>query len=63
MWPTLVPSVGPYDVWATHWGYQPIAGAKTPDDEKVHARRMVARTGQDTMVPLLDAQFRRLRSG
>ncbi len=30
----LVPSVGPYDVWATHWGYQPIAGVKTPDDEK-----------------------------
>jgi len=30
----LVPTVGPYDVWATRWGYQPIANAKTPDDEK-----------------------------
>lgn len=30
----LVPRVGPYDVWATRWGYQPIANAKTPDDEK-----------------------------
>ena len=30
----LVPRVGPYDVWATHWGYAPIAGAKTADDEK-----------------------------
>jgi len=30
----LVPSVGPYDVWATHWGYQPIADASTADDEK-----------------------------
>ena len=30
----LVPSVGPYDVWATRWGYKPIAGVKTPDDEK-----------------------------
>jgi hypothetical protein len=30
----LVPSVGPYDVWATRWGYAPISDAKTPDDEK-----------------------------
>jgi hypothetical protein len=30
----LVPQIGPYDVWATHWGYAPIAGAKTPDEEK-----------------------------
>jgi hypothetical protein len=30
----LVPRVGPYDIWATHWGYAPIAGAKTPEDEE-----------------------------
>jgi len=30
----LVPRIGPYDVWATRWGYTPIPGAKTPDDEK-----------------------------
>ncbi|MGA2736965.1 MAG: zinc-dependent metalloprotease [Bryobacteraceae bacterium] len=30
----LVPTVGPYDIWATRWGYQPIADAKAPDDEK-----------------------------
>ena len=30
----LVPRVGPYDIWATHWGYAPIPSAKTPDDEK-----------------------------
>lgn len=29
----LVPDVGPYDVWATMWGYKPIANAQTPDDE------------------------------
>ncbi len=29
----LVPSVGPYDIWATRWGYKPIAG-DTPDSEK-----------------------------
>jgi hypothetical protein len=30
----LVPGIGPYDKWATHWGYAPIAGAAFPDDEK-----------------------------
>ncbi|HSE19819.1 MAG TPA: zinc-dependent metalloprotease [Pyrinomonadaceae bacterium] len=30
----LVPGIGPYDKWATMWGYKPIAGANTPDDEK-----------------------------
>ncbi len=30
----LVPGIGPYDRWATMWGYTPIPGAATPDDEK-----------------------------
>lgn len=30
----LVPGIGPYDVWATMWGYKPIPGAKTPDEER-----------------------------
>jgi hypothetical protein len=30
----LIPRIGPYDVWATKWGYSPIAGAKSADDEK-----------------------------
>ncbi len=30
----LVPGIGPYDIWATKWGYTPIAGVKTADDEK-----------------------------
>jgi hypothetical protein len=30
----LVPKIGPYDKWATMWGYKPIPGAQTPDDEK-----------------------------
>jgi len=29
----LIPKIGPYDIFATHWGYAPIAGAKTPQDE------------------------------
>ena len=30
----LIPGIGPYDVWATMWGYKPIPDAKTPDEEK-----------------------------
>jgi hypothetical protein len=30
----LIPRIGPYDRWATMWGYKPIPGAKTPADEK-----------------------------
>jgi hypothetical protein len=30
----LVPRIGPYDVWATKWGYTPIPTAKTKDEEK-----------------------------
>jgi hypothetical protein len=30
----LIPRVGPYDVWATKWGYAPIPNANSPDDEK-----------------------------
>lgn len=30
----LVPKVGPYDTWATMWGYKPIPGAATPDAER-----------------------------
>lgn len=30
----LIPKVGPYDKWATMWGYKPIPGANSPDREK-----------------------------
>ncbi len=30
----LIPRVGPYDLFATRWGYAPIQGAQTPDDER-----------------------------
>lgn len=30
----LIPGIGPYDKWATMWGYRPIPGAKSADDEK-----------------------------
>jgi hypothetical protein len=30
----LIPKIGPYDKWATMWGYKPVPGAHTPDEEK-----------------------------
>ena len=30
----LVPKIGPYDIWATHWGYAPIPQARTAEDER-----------------------------
>lgn len=30
----LIPKIGPYDKWATMWGYKPIAGTTTPQSEK-----------------------------
>jgi hypothetical protein len=30
----LVPDIGPYDKWATMWGYNPIPEAKTADQER-----------------------------
>ena len=30
----LFPVIGPYDKWATHWGYAPIPGARTPEAER-----------------------------
>ena len=30
----LIPVIGPYDYFAIEWGYKPIPGAKTPEEEK-----------------------------
>ncbi len=30
----LIPQLGPYDIYAVKWGYSPIPGARTPDEEK-----------------------------
>ena len=30
----LIPGIGPYDKWATMWGYKPIPGANSPEAEK-----------------------------
>lgn len=31
----LIPGIGPYDEWATMWGYKPIPTAKSSDEERV----------------------------
>ncbi|MEO5510145.1 MAG: zinc-dependent metalloprotease [Longimicrobiales bacterium] len=31
----LTPDIGPYDTWATHWGYAPIPGVRSPEDERL----------------------------
>jgi hypothetical protein len=30
----LIPKIGPYDFFAIEWGYKPIPGASSPEDEK-----------------------------
>lgn len=30
----LIPGIGPYDRWAIRWGYAPVAGAKSPEQER-----------------------------
>jgi hypothetical protein len=30
----LIPKIGPYDIWATMWGYKPIPSAMSAEDEK-----------------------------
>jgi hypothetical protein len=39
----LIPLIGPYDKFAVEWGYRPIIGAKTPDDEEPELNKIAAR--------------------
>lgn len=40
---TLIPKVGPYDLFAVEWGYRPVFGATTPDDEREELNRIAGR--------------------
>jgi len=42
----LVPKIGPYDRFAVMWGYRPVAGARTPEDERTTLDRWAR--AQDT---------------
>jgi hypothetical protein len=39
----LIPMIGPYDKFAVEWGYKPIPGAKTPDEERPELNKIAAR--------------------
>src|SRR5947209_19916653 len=40
---TLLPRIGPYDVFAIEWGYKPIAHAAGPQDERGTLDKWAAR--------------------
>lgn len=37
-------TIGPYDYWLIHWGYAPIRGARTPEDELPTLRGWASQT-------------------
>jgi hypothetical protein len=39
----LIPQVGPYDIFAIQWGYAPIAGAQSPEEERTTLDAWAAR--------------------
>lgn len=39
----LIPKIGPYDLFATEWGYRPFIGTTTPDDEREALNKIAAR--------------------
>ena len=58
----LIPKIGPYDLFAIKWGYQPIPGAASAGRREEDARRVGAPAGPDAVAALLDLEQRRLRS-
>ena len=55
----LVPGIGPYDMWATMWGYKPIPGARHAGRREEDARRVGAPAGRDAVPALLDRRLGR----
>jgi len=40
---SLIPKIGPYDLFATEWGYRVFPGTKSADDEKIQLNRIAER--------------------
>jgi hypothetical protein len=59
----LIPRIGPYDIWATKWGYSPIPGAKTSEDERATLNRWAKGAGRQAVAAVLDLGRERLRPG
>jgi hypothetical protein len=51
----LIPKIGPYDLFATEWGYRPVIGAKTPDEEKNALNAIAARQEKELYLRFGDA--------
>ena len=49
----LVPGIGPYDIWATIWGYTPIAGVRHPTKR---SRRSTSGRANRTTRPGFDSR-------
>ena len=55
----LVPRIGPYDKWATMWGYKPIPGANSPEDEKKTLDEWARAAGRQALPALLHRRLAR----
>jgi len=42
--------VGPYDKFAIEWGYKPIPGATTPDQEKPALHALASKQSEDSIL-------------
>ena len=58
----LIPKIGPYDKWATMWGYKPIPGRDDAGSREEDARRVGAPAGRDAVAAVLDRRLGRHRS-
>jgi hypothetical protein len=45
----LFPGVGVYDRWAIEWGYKPIVGTKSPDEDKLVLNKWILSHADDPM--------------
>jgi hypothetical protein len=46
---SLMPGIGPYDLYAVRWGYRPIPEAKTAEQEKAVLERWIREKAHDPM--------------
>lgn len=53
----MMPNVGPYDKFATKWGYKLVQGAKTPEDELPTTRAWAKEAQKDKMLRFGAQQF------
>ena len=60
----LLPKIGPYDMWATIWGYKPIPGGEVVRGREEDARRRgrASRTRSRTCASTLPDRAARIRA-